>query len=257
MADRGQHNPSVNETKGFPPWAWIGCGCLGAVAGILFFTMAAGFWAVRKARDFGKEIADPETREERVLAVLGAEKLPGGYHPVIAFSVPYLLEVAVLSDRAPDESGKPPELGDHAFFYFSYPTLGQDQEPVRDFFGGRRDNLDQLGPHRIDLVLRERIATGSIARGRNDVLWVAHRGVLHSDDTGDSKDGLLSLFLFDCGDSRNRFAMWLGPDPDPDTPVAELDRSGTVADPGEIGAFPLPDRALPLKPRRIDIQFLR
>jgi hypothetical protein len=235
----------VNEAKGFPPWAWIGCGCLGAVAGILFFTMAVGFWAVRKARDFGKEIADPETREERVLAVLGAEKLPGGYHPVIAFSVPYLLEVAVLSDGAPHESGKPPELGDHAFFYFSYPTLGQDQQPVRDFFEGRRDDLDQLGPHRIDLVLRERIANGSIAHGRYDVLWVAHRGVLHSGETGDPKEGLLSLFLFDCGDSRNRFALWLGPDPDPQTPVAELDRSGTVSDPGAMERFLSPIEPCP------------
>jgi hypothetical protein len=180
-----------------------------------------------------------------VLAVLGAEKLPGGYHPVIAFSVPYLLEVAVLSDGAPHESGKPPELGDHAFFYFSYPTLGQDQQPVRDFFEGRRDDLDQLGPHRIDLVLRERIANGSIAHGRYDVLWVAHRGVLHSGETGDPKEGLLSLFLFDCGDSRNRFALWLGPDPDPQTPVAELDRSGTVSDPGAMERFLSPIEPCP------------
>jgi hypothetical protein len=201
------------------------------------FVIAVGFWGARKARQFGEEIADPEKRAEKALAVLGASEMPEGYHPVVAFSVPVLLDVAVLSDIAPDESGRPPEVGDRGFVYVSYPVFGQDQRAIRDFFEGGRDDFDELGRHRIDLDLEERIANGRISREDDDVLWVSHRGTLETDEAGRSKEGLLTLMLLDCRDSRNRFGIWLGPDPDPMAAPAELDISGTVSDPEAIERF--------------------
>ncbi len=38
-------------------------------------------------------------------------------------------------------------------------------------------------------------------------------------------------------DPRLRFAMWYGPDPAPDKPVAEADYSGSAADPAAIQEF--------------------
>jgi hypothetical protein len=201
------------------------------------FVIAVGFWGAQKARQFGEEIADPRERAKNALAVLGASEMPEEYHPVVAFSVPFLLDVAVLSDIAPDESGRPPELGDHGFVYVSYPAFGQDQRAIRDFFEGRRDDFEELGRHRIDLDLEERIANGKISREDDDVLWVSHRGTLDTDESGRSKEGLLTLMLLDCGDSRNRFGIWLGPDPDPAAAPADLDVSGTVSDPEAIERF--------------------
>jgi len=227
----------VSERKAFPGWAWVGCGCLGAIGAIAIFVVAVGFWAVQRARRFGEEIADPGARAKNVLAVLGASEMPEGYHPVVALSVPFLLDMAVLSDVPPDESGSPPELGDRGFIYVSYPAFGQDQRAIRDFFEGRRDDFDELGRHQIDLELEERVANGRISRKEDDVLWVSHRGTIDTDDAGSSRQGLLTLLLLDCGDSRNRFGIWLGPDPDPEAAPADLDVSGTVSDPEAIERF--------------------
>ncbi len=227
----------MNEGKAFPTWAWVGCGCLGALGAIAVLVAAIGVWGVRKAQQFGEEIRDPAARAEKALSALGASEIPAGYHAVVAFSVPFLLEVAVLSDLPPNESGEPPEIGRHGFIYVSYPAFGQDQREIRDFFEGKRDDFDELGRHRIDLELDERIANGRISREDDEILWVSHRGTIDTDDAGRSKEGLVSLLLVDCGDRRNRFGIWLGPDPHPATAAAALDVTGTVADPEAIENF--------------------
>jgi hypothetical protein len=227
----------VSEGKAFPAWAWVGCGCLGAIGAIAVLAVAIGFWGVQKARQFEEELADPAERAKSALAVLGASELPEGYHPVVAFSVPLLLDVAVLSDLPPDETGRPAEFGERGFIYVSYPAFGQDQREIRDFFEGTRDDLDELGRHRIDLDLDERISNGKISREADDVLWVSYRGTIDTDDAGRSKEGLMALLLIDCGGSRQRFGVWLGPDPDPEAAAADLDVSGTVSDPEAIERF--------------------
>lgn len=227
----------MSDGKAFPVWAWVGCGCLGALGAMAILAVAIGFWGVQKVRQFEEEIADPAERAKSVLAVLGANELPEGYHPVVAFSVPLLLDVAVLSDLPPDETGRPAEFGERGFIYVSYPAFGRDQREFRDFFEGKRDDLDELGRHRIDLDLDERISNGKISREADDVLWVSYRGTIDTDDAGRSKEGLMALLLIDCGDSRQRFGVWLGPDPDPEAAAADLDVSGTVSDPEAIERF--------------------
>jgi hypothetical protein len=199
--------------------------------------MVLGFWGVRKAQQFGEEIRDPATREQKALSALGANEIPAGYHAVVAFSIPFLLEVAVLSDVAPNDSGRPPEIGEHGFIYVSHPVLRKDQRKIRDFFEGKSVDLEDLGGRRIDMDLDQRIANGRFSRQGDEVLWVCHRGTVDTDDTGSANQGLISLLLIDCGDSRNRLGIWLGPDPDPAAEPAELDLAGTVADPAAIESF--------------------
>ena len=45
----------MNDSKAFPAWARVGCGCLGALGAIAIFAVAIGFWGVQKARRFGEE----------------------------------------------------------------------------------------------------------------------------------------------------------------------------------------------------------
>jgi len=226
----------VSEGKAFPVWAWVGCGCLGALGAIAVVAAAIGFWAVQRARQFGEEIADPAARAEKVLSMLGAAEMPEGYDPIVAFSVPFLLDVAVLSDLPPDEGGDPPEFAEHGFVYVSYPAFGRDQRKIRDFFEGRRDDFDEIG-HGVGLDLRERLANGRISRRDDDVRWVSHRGTVDIEDAGESTEGLVALLYIDCGDSRNRFGVWFGPDPDPAAAAGDLDLSGTVSDPQAIERF--------------------
>jgi hypothetical protein len=50
--------------------------------------------------------------------------------------------------------------------------------------------------------------------------------------------GVTTLLLVECGtDTRARFGIWFGPDPDPSAPVASANFKGSPADEGEIRTF--------------------
>jgi hypothetical protein len=192
---------------------------------------------MQKAQQFGEEIADPAAREEKALSALGAREIPAGYHAVVAFSIPFFLEVAVLSDLPPDESGRPPEFGEHGFIYVSHPVFGHDQRKIHEFFEGKSHDFEAFGGSPIDVHLEERIVNGRFSREDDEIYWVSYRGTIDFDETGSTKKGLASLLLIDCGDSRNRLGIWLGPDPDPAAGSADLDVAGTVSDPAAIESF--------------------
>ena len=69
------------------------------------------------------------------------------------------------------------------------------------------------------------------------VYYFASRGAMKQ-PKGDL-GGLLTLVVADCknDDSRVRFGIWLGPDPAPGKPVADLDLKGTNADPAALQEF--------------------
>jgi len=133
----------MSENKGFPPWAWIGCGCVGAIAALVAIAVGLGFWGVNKAREFGELMKDPEEREERALSALGASELPDGYYAVVAFSVPFVFDFAMLADEPPKENGEP-VMGEHGFIFVSFPAFGDGDEELYDFFEGRSEDVGAL-----------------------------------------------------------------------------------------------------------------
>ncbi|MGH9319288.1 MAG: hypothetical protein ACRD21_18235 [Vicinamibacteria bacterium] len=78
------------ESKGIPAWAWVGCGCVGALGAVPLLVVAVGVWGVQKASQLAEDMADPDERAENALEVLGANEIPQGYYPLVAFSVPFL-----------------------------------------------------------------------------------------------------------------------------------------------------------------------
>ncbi len=236
----------MNEKKGIPPWMWVGCGCVGAIAALVLIVVGFGFWGAQKAREIGETMNDPEARAEKALEILGAEALPEGYFTVTAFSLPFVLDVAVLSDQPPaalHSDGEPSEPPRHGFIFTSFPALGDVDEELYNFFEGRTDNVDTLKRTRFSVDLRERIATGRLDRAEDQILWVSHRGVVESaeiDEMDGGHDGLVTMMLLECGDDRRRVGIWFGPDPSPESPADSIDLAGTVGDRSEIEDFMRP-----------------
>ena len=196
----------MSQDKGLPPWAWVGCGCVGAIVALVAIAVGLGFWGVNKARELGESMKDPEERTERALSALGASELPDGYYAVVAFSVPFVFDFALLSDEPPKEDGEP-SMGEHGFIFVSFPAIGEGDEELYDFFEGRSEDINSLRRENMDLDLDERIDRGLIERDTDDILWVTHRGRVSTDQVGtgtdqvdDSHDGLVTLTLFACDD---------------------------------------------------------
>jgi len=222
--------------RGRPPWTHVGIGC--AVAAGLAFSggVTLALLGYRWVKGVEKDLEDPGTREDRVREVLGCETLPDGYYPVVGVSVPFVTDTAVLSDR-PVVSGEDRErFGQRGFIYVKVVMApGRDQQELRDYFDGRRDDPEILRRNHIRVDSREVVRRGSIEQASRRLLYLAQRG--EAGVFGHDGKGLHALILVDCSEDRRlRLGIWFGPDPaaaGDDAP----DYSGTPADPEAIASF--------------------
>lgn len=235
-----------------PPWVWVGLGCLGAVVLAAAVIVGLGVAGWRWARGFEEQMNDPEAREARVLEVLGAERVPDGYHAVAAMEVPFLMEMAMLSDEpvaVESEDGgeidlEAEDLGERGLVYFEMPSWGGAWQDLDDFLEGRTDEAEFIRRGSVDLHRGEVLARGEITLpGAERARFGAQRGAV-----GGGGEGLVSTVSIECpGDDRLRLAIWFGPRPDrPPAAGAEAGPealagagrvAGTVADPEEMTAF--------------------
>ncbi|NKB88041.1 MAG: hypothetical protein GKS06_07465 [Acidobacteria bacterium] len=221
-------------------FAYIGIGCM-VIVGLMAIAMGAcGVWVYSEAQRFEEELSDPEVRGNRVLEVLGAESLPEGYHPMMAFSIPFVMDTAMLTDIEPEPGRETePNFGDRGFVYVKILRMGQNEQELRDYFEGRTDNADVLSDNGININVEEVIARDVMTLGTADVLYVVQRGRVSMGGRGRRQDaGLASMSLIECsGDSRLRIGIWFVPDPDPEAPPEELDLTGTPGDPDAMANF--------------------
>jgi hypothetical protein len=213
------------------PWVYVGIGCLIAVVIGVAGVGTVAFYGYRKAKQFGEEMKDPKAREAKVKAILHTDTLPAGYHAVVGLSVPYVMEMAMLSDKEPDPDGQVKSMGTRGFVYMNVMSQGKDQRELRDFFEGKTDDAEVLRRNNINVHSKEILKRGVIEQRGHKLLYLAQRGDISM--SGHSSNGLSSQILVQCGtsDSRMRLGIWFGPDPGGE------DLTGTPADEAAIGQF--------------------
>lgn len=227
--------------KSTSPWVWIGCGCVATIVAVIGVFVALGALGVREVRSLAEDMRDPTARRDRVADVIGTDEMPGGYHPMVAFSVPFLFDMAMLSSIPPDEDGDIDSLGDSGFLYLKLLSLGGGEE-IDDFFAGRTDDPEVLERAGVNLNLDEVVNRGAAEHAQAEVDWVANRGgIVTSQGGGSTGNSLVAVIRFGCpDDNRRRIGLWFTPDPQAEDPEAPFD--GSAADPVAIEALIAPLR---------------
>ncbi|REK05881.1 MAG: hypothetical protein DWQ36_15335 [Acidobacteria bacterium] len=204
------HGSGERHQRRTSPLVWVACGCAVAVFVIGLVVALVVVQATSKARELAREMQDPAAREERARETLNAARLPDGYHPMMSFSLPFVMEVALLSDQPPDENGEPQPWEERGFLYLEMLSIGNQQEELRAFFEGRTNDPRALRSSGINVRVREVIARGEVDRSQLDgaaISWVAHRGSF--DAAGAASDGITTLILIECGEKRRlRMGIW-------------------------------------------------
>ncbi len=218
------------------PWKALGIGCLLLALLGAALAVAGGVWLYRSAKRVEREMRDPAARTAKAQRLLGTTALPDGYHAMVAFSIPFLMDVAILSAQEPDEKGVIRDFGERGLIYVQFIRAGQDEQELRDYFEGKTSDPRVLRENNIDIDADEIIGRGVVQLADATLMYVAQRGRVSAQ--GFEGGGVTSLGLIDCpADQRLRMAIWFGPDPSPGWSVEEVDLTGTPADEAALAEF--------------------
>ena len=224
------------------PWPWILAGCGGCLVVVVAVVIVAGVFTARMVHQVKEEMTDPVVRAERIGQILGAETLPEGYHAMFTFTVPWVVEIAILSDKPADDSGEPQVFDDRGFIYLNFIRIGEEEElRLDEFFAGELDGLDLLDQHDIHLRDAEILGRGELEIGGEPTRYVTLRGSLrlegeHGDDRG--RESFINVIRTECASSdRLRLAIWFAPDPQLEQTAEELGLAGSIADEETIATF--------------------
>jgi hypothetical protein len=229
--------PTKKETS---PWMYIGCGCAALV--ILAMIGIAGMTWVgyREGKKLEKAWGDPKAAEARTREVLAYDKLPEGYYPLGSFSLPFVMDMAMIGDDPPPPGSTPKGkdnggFKDRGFIYFKMRRFGNKGQEFQDYVEGKGKQPDWLkGDTKVDTT--EPIKRGEVEANGQRIVFSANRGKVNQ--RGHSVDGIATIMFIDCPrKDRLHFGVWFAPDPKPGEPADQVDFSGTNADPEEIRKF--------------------
>lgn len=252
----------------------LGCGCAAIITVFMLCVVAVTWFGYRSGKEMERLALDPEAAGERVREVVAYRSLPPGYRPFGAIGVPLVFQVALFF--APEEAvtaavsrGEDPAAVLEAGFLFIKVRdwLGRGSRTEEWLRTGEGDDL-AIEQDRLAFDPEEVVARGELDAGGARALWVARRGdieihgehlgggpqilvdgepvveVDYDDDGGDRptaggpRPALLTVISLECEDQRwERIAVWFALDPAPGVPAAEVDWSGTPADPEAIADF--------------------
>lgn len=214
------------------PWVWVGCGCGVAILLLALAVGVGGFFAAKEIKEFAEEMEDPAARGDKVRSILGTDELPDGLHPMLGMSIPFVFDVALLSDLPAEEGGEPQGFGDAGLVYLHL-KLGSNLGELREFFDGTRDDVRVLRDNGIQLDVDEILDRGTLERDDATIRWLTQRGDVNAMGNA-SGEALSAMMLIECeGDSKPRIAIWFETVAD----AADGDLSGTPADPQELERF--------------------
>jgi hypothetical protein len=230
------NRPARQQTS---PWMYVGCGCGLLVALTLAGVVGLTFLGYRKGKDFEESFKDPVKREARSREILHYDKLPEGYYPMGAFSIPMMMDMAILSDREPPPGADQKTGGgfkDRGFIYMVLRDWMGKREGLRAYMEGTGKRPDWMKKSDVDLDTQEVLGRGKVEMDGRTALYVASRGEVQR--RGQRTKGLVTLLSVDCPeDKRLRLGLWFGPDPDAGKPADPADLHGTPADPATIQEF--------------------
>ncbi len=238
--------------SGSNSWSWFLGGCLVAIVALGLVVCGAGFMLVQWGKGVERELKDPATRTEKAKRVLGATELPEGYYAMVALSIPYIADIAVLTDKAPDDKGNIPGFGARGLIYMRSMRLGGNPQEIEDFVTGKTDDVDALRRNKINIGPGDVLARGTLEgrAGAESLLYLVKRGSLQMNEH--SVQGLSALVMPKCApaDGKQRIAIWFCPEPeaakglkpdaaDPAASAAAVGAAlaGSCGDPQEIAAF--------------------
>ncbi|GEM_PF-5313248 len=218
-------------------WVVLGCGCLAVIVVVLAIMTLATLSCYQWVKDAEASMVDPQARDQYAMEILGTDRLPEGYYTILALNLPWIAEIAVLSDRPAKENGEPQDFGEWGFVFvrgLSMMSWFQDEEQLRDYIEGRSDDAGILGANGIRLDVQEIIDRGSFSREDAEIWYVTFRGRVAGE--GPVGDGVSVAFQIQCrGDDAFRFGVWFGPN------VEEkgegTDYSGSAADLAALQTF--------------------
>ena len=239
------------QPKRTSPWVWVGVGCLGAVVLAVGGVIALGMLGYRKAKQFESELKDPQARAAKVQKILGTSHLPEGYHAFMGMSVPFVMDMAMLSDVEPDFSHPDKQhggMGQRGFLYIRTLSAGNDKQQLRDYFEGRTDDAEVLRRNNIHIDRSGEVLKRGLIDMPEDMklMYVSQRGEMEM--AAGRARGITTMMLLDCpGDTRQRFGIWYGPEPKAKETAARsgaaeqrppaIDLTGTPADEAAIREF--------------------
>ena len=214
------------------PWVWVGCGCGVAILLLALAVGLGGFFAAKEIKELADDMADPAARADKVRSILGMDEMPPDLYPMLGMSIPFVLDVALLSDMPPEDDGEPQGFGDAGLVYIHL-KLGSNLGELREFFDGSRDDVRVLRDNGIQIDVDEILGRGTLEREDATVRWITQRGDVNAMGNA-SGDALSAMMLIECkGDSKPRIAIWF--ETEIEAEAGEL--AGTPADPQELERF--------------------
>ena len=224
MEERGRARQRLRRRVGA-----LGCGCflVLTVVGLWFA------WVVyRGTQNLAADFADPEARVRKVLAQLGAERLPDGYHAAMSVDVALPFKMVILSDEpwllpVPGEDGAENESDAQAPLPIFNGVPG-----TKLFYYIHIEAADRTGrdPFEREFSSSEKIKQGDLKLNGRLVAWEAHFGGLKRPSGLSS--GLFTRLRFECGDEETRRAVWFH-----EKTSLPKDLTGTPADPDALNEF--------------------
>jgi len=209
----------------------------------ILVVMALAWFSYERGHRFEEELSDPAARDARSREILGYQDLPPGYHALGGFSVPFIQEMAMLSDREPapgeEVSGPADAFGRRGFIYLSSRSSRRRAREVEAYFEGESDHSEFFKDIDDRFEVEEALARGHLRAGGAEVRYVAERGEMELGEGDEALPTVMARLLIVCPEgSRLRVAMWFEPAPEkPAGAEGTGALTGTPADPAALRRF--------------------
>ncbi|HVT17268.1 MAG TPA: hypothetical protein VHQ90_13960 [Thermoanaerobaculia bacterium] len=231
------------QKKQTSPWVWVGVGCAALVIFGIIAVLSVGYIAFRGVKGMEEGFSNPAVREQRTRALLPYRELPAGYEPVGTMSIPFVMDLAILSDKDPDAPRETtrrqdsPRIGAHGFIYMRIRTFKPAARTEMDrYLSGEGAPPPWFQTGNVRLNSHELVGHGKLTVGDRQIAYSSRRGDIIVN--GRKREGLTTVMGINCpGSDRLHMALWFGPDPAPGKPATAEELAGSSADPKAIADF--------------------